>query len=238
MRVNAFRAVLLRRFPRDEKRMELSATTPFPRLGESNGDRFHHRKGKSIGPCYSHRTFYKPKHLRLPFRHVIHFFLEYSLVSVSGRVTVLHRPWENITNNYRSSMHIIICTGFVLYLSALEFTTFNIKKKTVELSPPPPVLHPLFCLVDSRRNNWPFHLMVISWTNPVLRKCHFIILRTFFGSIIFSVQLSFLFFCVSIFTAHVDRAQRQGPSGTIHGWHVDGRHGESWSHVEDLGPAV
>lgn len=39
-------------------------------------------------------------------------------------------------------------------------------------------------------------------------------------------------------TAHVDRAQRQGFGGSIHGRHVDGRHGESRSYSEDLGPAV
>lgn len=64
-------------------------------------------------------------------------FWEYALVSVSGRVTVLHRPWENITNNYRSSMHIIICTGFVLYLSTLRVHDIQYKEKDCWTLPTP-----------------------------------------------------------------------------------------------------
>lgn len=129
MRVNAFRAVLLRRFPRDEKRMELSTTTPFPRLGESNGDRFHHRKRQIYRALLFSSNFLQAETSSLTVSTCYPLFLEYALVSVSGRVTVLHRPWENITNNYRSSMHIIICTGFVLYLSTLRVHDIQYKEK-------------------------------------------------------------------------------------------------------------
>lgn len=117
------------------------------------------------------------------------------------------------------------------------------KEKTVEL--PPPLFYCTSSLLCVGYKENPIDLILFDGyyeQNQVLCKrlfCVFLyscvpLMSTTFVCLF--VYFSILW--ISVFLAYIDRAQRQGPSGSIHGRHFDGRHGESRSHSKDLGLAV
>ena len=109
MRVNEFQAVLLW-LTRDEKRMELYKERLHFKDEVNRTDRLHRKVNLSSGLFSS--NFNKPNIFSYTVFMLVSF--QYTLFNVSGRMTVLHRSWENLTKiDTRNFVHV--CVELQLY---------------------------------------------------------------------------------------------------------------------------